>query len=84
MTNSIDAKLMTMGDNKSKVCGTYFGSKFSGQVISSRQNTVTYREQITIKLDNAIIKPGNFLSDSDIIITSKDIENKLHAIQEIK
>lgn len=83
MTNSIDAKLMTMGDNKSKVCGTYFGSKFSGQVLSNRQNTITYCEQVTVKLDNPIIKPGDFLDSGNIIISSKDIENRLHTIEEV-
>lgn len=90
MTNSIDTQLMKMADNKSKVTGTYFGIGFSGTVVSSRQHTVTYREQVTVELDGEIEKPGKNIDGSQykdsgaIIISAADIENKLHTIQEEK
>jgi len=80
---TIDTQLMKMADENLKISGTYYGSKFSGQVISSRQHTVNYREEITIKLDNPIVKPGNYLDGGNIIISARDIETKLHTIKEI-
>ena len=80
MTKSIDTQLMKMADNHSKVTGTYFGVSFSGIVKSSRQHTVTYREQVTIELDREIEKPGNYMDGGAIIISARDIETKLHTI----
>ena len=83
MNESIDTKLMQLADNKNKISGTYYGSKFSGQVIKSRQNTVSYREEIWINLDNPIIKPGNYLDGGVIIIQAQGIEKRLHTIDGI-
>jgi hypothetical protein len=84
MTETIDTQLMKLADNKSKVNGTYFGVKFSGTVVSSRYHTVTYREMVTIELDQAIEKPGNYMDGGAIIISARDIETKLHTIQEVE
>jgi hypothetical protein len=84
MTNSIDTQLMKIADNKSKVTGTYFGVGFTGTAVSSRQHTVTYREQVTIELDREIEKPGNYMDGGAIIISARDIETKLHTIDVVK
>ncbi|MFA5368116.1 MAG: hypothetical protein WC333_09575 [Dehalococcoidia bacterium] len=84
MTNSTDTQLMKIADSHSKVTGTYFGVSFSGIVKSSRQHTVTYREQVTIELDREIEKPGNYMDGGAIIISARDIETKLHTIDGVK
>jgi hypothetical protein len=84
MTNSIDAQLMKMADNHSKVSGTYFGVSFTGVATKSRQHSVNNGEMLMIKLDSEIMKPGNFMSDGDIILCSWDIENGLHTVEEVK
>ena len=84
MKETIDAQLMKLADNKSKVTGTYFGVGFSGIAVSSRYHTVTYREMVTIELDQAIEKPGSYIDGGAIIISSRDIETKLHTIEGVK
>jgi hypothetical protein len=83
MNESIDTKLMHLADNNSKISGTYYGSKFSGTAIKSRQNTLSYREEIFIELDNPIMKPGNYLDGGVIIIQAQGIEKRLHTIDGI-
>jgi hypothetical protein len=87
MTNTaleLDAILFQMGIDKSRVAGTYFGESFTGTVVSSRQNTVTYHEQVTIELAAPIKRPGSMETSTDpIIIRTPDILNGLHTLKEI-
>lgn len=86
MTNTaleLDAILFQMGIDKSRVAGTYFGESFTGTVVSSRQNTVTYHEQVTIELDAPIKRPGGGSAETAIIIRTPDILNGLHTLKEI-
>jgi hypothetical protein len=86
MTNTalqLDAMLFQMGIDKSRVAGTYFGESFTGTVVSSRQNTVTYHEQVTIELDAPIKRPGGAASTDPIIIRTPDILNGLHTLKVI-
>jgi hypothetical protein len=87
MTNTaleLDAMLFQIGINKPRVAGAYFGEPFTGTVVSERQNTVTYHEQVTIELDTPIKRPGGAEnSTAPIIIRTPDILNGLHTLKEI-
>ena len=81
----VDDKLLQMGINKPRVAGTYFGESFTGTVVSSRQNTVTYHDQVLIELDAPIKRPGGGFgyASTAIIIRAPDILNGLHTLREI-
>jgi hypothetical protein len=84
MEQTIDSKMMIAADNHSKITGTYYGKKFSGIAESSRQNTCNYREMLTIKLDKAIMKPGNYMDDGNIILWASMIEAGYYTIDSIE
>jgi hypothetical protein len=77
-----DTILMAAADSKANVTGTYYGQKFTGKVISSRQNTVNYREEAMIELDAPLTALGYTRPVGEvIIITGWMIDNGTHSVK---
>ena len=84
MNQTLDTKMMKLADEKAHVTGLYYGKKFSGTAVSSRQNTCNYREMVTIELDAPIEKPGKYMSQEPIIIWASMVEQGYYSINEAK
>jgi len=59
MPNQLDTQLMRLATRNAAVSGTYYGQPFTGIALRSRQNTMSYREELTIQLDAPITVYGD-------------------------